>query len=110
MEIIKETPLSMPEMKEKIEELKKRDKDLNFRAKKVEEYLNQVSKIKNYKDFKKELESLDIPRLKEKHIALIMNICPKDEDSLKTILSSENLTLKKEDMTKIIEVVIKHAP
>ncbi|MFH1376956.1 MAG: hypothetical protein ABIH25_04960 [Candidatus Woesearchaeota archaeon] len=109
MEIIKETPLCLPEMKEKLEIFKKRDKELNFRAKKVEGYLNHATKIKDYKEFKKDLESLELSRLKEKHTALIINICPKDEDSLKTILSSENLTLKKEDMTKILEVVNKYA-
>lgn len=96
-------------MKEKIESLKKRDKELNFRAKKVEAHLNNVVKIKDHKNFKKSLESLELARLKDKHVSLIINICPKDEDSLKTILSSENLTLKKEDMTKILEVVNKYA-
>ena len=109
MEIISEKPLSLPEMKEKIESLKKREKELNFRVKKVEAYLSQATKIKEYKSFISDLENLEIARLKEKHIALIINIAPKDEDSLKIILSSENLTLRKEDMTKILEVVDKYA-
>ena len=67
-----------------------------------------MTKIKDYKTFKKDLENLNLARLKEKHITLIINICPKDEDSLKTILSSENLTLKQEDINKIIEIVNKY--
>ena len=109
MEIIKETPISLLEMKERVAKLKKRDKDLNFRGKKVETYLNQIAKIKDYKTFKKDLEDLNLARLREKHIVLILNICPTDEDSLKTILSGENLTLKQEDMKQIIKVVNKYA-
>ena len=108
MEIVNQTPISIPEMKDRIAELKKRDKELNFRGKKVEEYVNQIAKIKDYKTFKKDLEDLNLARLKEKHITLIINIGPADEDSLKTILSSENLTLKQEDINKIIEIVKKH--
>ncbi len=109
MEITKQIPISVPEMKENIDAMKKRDKELNFRAKKVEEYLNNVPKTKTYKDLKKDLESAGITRLKEKHIALIINILPKDIDSLRTILSGENLTLKQEDLDKIMNIVNKHA-
>ena len=96
-------------MKGNIDAMKKRDKELNFRAKKVEEYLNNVTKTKTYKELKKELESAGITRLKEKHITLIINILPTDIDSLRTILSGENLTLKQEDLDKIMKIVKKHA-
>jgi len=109
MEIIEQTPISVPEMKEHIDSMKKRDKELNFRAKKVEEYLNNTPKTKTYKELKKELESAGITRLKEKHIVLIINITPKDIDSLRAILTGENLTLKQEDLDKILSIVKKHA-
>jgi len=109
MEIIEQKPLNLNEMKEQIEEIKKRDKELNFRAKKVEEYLNKITKTKAYKELKQSLESLGITRLKPKHVALIINILPKDIDALRMILSGENLTLKNEDLEKILETVKKHA-
>ena len=109
MEIIEKKPLNINEMKEQVEEIKKRDKELNFRAKKVEEYLNKVAKTKSYKELKQSLEGLKITRLKEKHITLIINILPTDIDSLRIILSGENLTLKNEDLEKILETVKKHA-
>jgi len=37
----------------------------------------------------------------------IIDLCPKDLDSLKVILTGENITLKQEDMEKIIEVIKK---
>lgn len=109
MEIIEQKSLSLPEMKERVDEMKKRDKELNFRAKKVEEYLSKIPKTKVYKELKQQIESLGITRLKEKHITLIINILPEDTDSLRLILSSENLTLKNEDLEKIVDTVKKHA-
>jgi DNA-directed RNA polymerase subunit F len=38
-EVIKETPITIVELKEEIEKIKKRDGELNFRATKTEEYL-----------------------------------------------------------------------
>ncbi len=95
-------------MEKHIQEMKKRDKELNFRAKKVEEYLKTVPKVKDYEKLKKDLESADIGRLKEKHIALIINISPKDVDSLRAVLSGENITLKEEDLKKIVDIVNKY--
>jgi len=109
MEIVNEKPASINEIKVHISTIKKREKELNFRAKKVEEYLNSVAKIKKAPEFRKDLEELEISRLREKNMVHIMNICPKDSDSLKSILSSENLTLKEEDLKKILDVVNKYA-
>jgi DNA-directed RNA polymerase subunit F len=109
MEIINEKPVSINEIKVYVDSIKKREKELNFRAKKVEEYLNNVAKLKKAPDFRKNLEGLDISRLREKSIVHIMNICPKESDSLKSVLSSENLTLKEDDLKKILDVVNKYA-
>lgn len=110
-EIIKETPLSLIEMKEKLQEIKKRDKELNFRAKKTEEYLNVIAKIKLNKanELKKELENLEIARLKPNQIIKLVDVLPKDMDSLRMLFSNENLTLKQEDITKILDIVKKYA-
>lgn len=108
MKIIEEKPISLPEMDYHIQEMKKRDKEINFRAKKVEEYLKVVPKVKDYKKITKELEDLQIQRLRPKHIALIINILPIDMDSLRAILSGENITLKDDDLNKIVDVVKKY--
>lgn len=109
MEVTNERPVSIHEIKSHVDAMKKRDKELNFRAKKVEEYLGSLARIKKATEFRKDMEDLDISRLREKSIVHIMNICPKDLDSLKSILSSENLTLKEEDLKKILDVVNKYA-
>jgi DNA-directed RNA polymerase subunit F len=109
--IVKETPLNMAEMRHRLEEIKKRDKELNFRAKKTEEYLNLASKIKLQKadELKKELQKLEIERLKPTLITKIIDILPKDLDSLRSIFSNEALSLKEDDIVKILDVVKKYA-
>ena len=109
MEIISKKSLSLNEIKEKLDEIKKRDKELNFRGKKVSEYLNVVTGKKDNKELRKDLENLGITRLNEYHMTIIMNIMPVDIDSLRTILSGENLTLKQEDLEKVLDAVKKYA-
>lgn len=108
MEIVDQRPVSLPEMEKYVQEMKKRDKELNFRAKKVEEYFNNVPKVKDHEKLLKDLQGSQISRLKPKHMALIVNIFPTDVDSLRTVLSGENITLKEEDLKKIVEIVNKY--
>ncbi len=105
IEIIKEKPLTLIETKKLLEKIEKRDKELPTRTQKTKEYLNKFAKLtlKEVKDLKEKLIKLNITRLKEKTIAKIIDIQPKDIDSLRIILSTENLTLKQEDLQKIIE-------
>lgn len=107
MEIVQETPLSLPETKEKLTKVKSRDKELNFRGKKVEDYLT-IIKTKDHKKLVKDLNDLNIQRLRERQITLIINILPQDTDSLRTLLSNENLTLKQEDLQRIVDAVKKY--
>ena len=109
IEILQEEPLALHEIKEKLQEIKKRDKELSFRTNKAEEYLNIITKtIKKPKDLEKDLNSLKLQRLKPKQIKKIIDLQPIDLDSIKTVLSHENLTLKQEELQKIIETVKKH--
>ncbi len=110
LQTISETPISLIEMKEKLVEIKKRDKELNFRAKKVEEYLNNTVKIKQKKadELKADLEALKLQRLKQSHIIKIIDIQPRDMDSLRAVLTSESTTLKQEELSKILDTVKKH--
>lgn len=111
IQIINETPLALYGLKERLAEIKKRDKELSFRGKKAEEYLNVVvkSKEKKLNELKEQLTRLEISRLKISQIIKIVDILPKDMDSLKIIFSGEATTLKLEDMTKILDTVKKYA-
>ncbi|MBI2671090.1 hypothetical protein HYX18_03900 [Candidatus Woesearchaeota archaeon] len=110
IQVIKENPLCLAEIRQKLEEIKKRDKELNFRAKKTEDYLNSVTKLKLQKaeELKKELHNLGIERLRPLLIVKLIDVLPKDMDSLRALFSNESLSLKEEDFTKILDVVKKY--
>ncbi len=107
MKVLEERPLTLTELRDKLEIIEKRDKDLSFRANKTKEYLNSFStkKHKEVESLKKKIEELNVPRLKERHIAKIIDISPKDMDSLKLLLSGEAITVKDEDLKKILSLL-----
>ncbi len=112
LQVINETPLALYELKEKLADIKKRDKELSFRGKKGEDYLNVVVKTKEKKlsELKEQLTRLEISRLKQIQIIKIVDVLPKDIDSLKIIFSGESTTtLKQEDMARILDTVKKYA-
>jgi len=107
LKVIEERPINMVELKSKIAKIKKRDKELNFRSKKVSEYLNAFVELneKEAKELSKKILELNIPRLKDRHVVKVLDIMPKDIDSLKALFSGENITIKQEDLARILEVI-----
>ena len=109
IEIKNETPLTYSEVAEKLKTIKKNigDEELSFRTKKAEEYLEAFGKegLKKIEEITKKLGELDISRLKEKQIANLADIQPVDEDSVKMILANDNITLKQEDVKKIVDCI-----
>jgi DNA-directed RNA polymerase subunit F len=105
--VISETPVTMAEVKFELEGIKGRDKELNFRSQRTDEYLNIFVKIdtKKAEDLKKKLEKLSIPRMGAEHIVKIVDLLPKTVEELKIILQGYPLTITKENMQKIVDVV-----
>ncbi len=104
-EIISEKAIDMNELRVELEKIKKRDKELNFRALRTEEYLQHFATLKNSGELYKKIEALKIPRLKDQHIVKIIDLMPKTADELKVVLQSYPLTVNNENMKKISEVV-----
>src|SRR3989344_2855342 len=104
IEIVSEKPLTLPEVKEMIVEVKKNG-ELGFRANKTIEYTELFVKQKPSEtaEMKKKIEELNIMRLKDKVITKIVDLMPADAESLKMILATENITVKQEDLVKILE-------
>lgn len=102
-----EIPLSLINVKEKLEEIKKRDKALSQKASRTVEYAERFTKInkKQAVEINKKIQELNISRIKDKHIAKLTDLMPDDIDSLRIIFASENLTLKQEDLQKILEII-----
>lgn len=106
-ELIKETPITIVELKEHLKTIKKRDEELNFRAGKTEDYLNNFVTIKpkEAKELIKKLKELNIPRLKEEHIAKIIDLLPDHPEEVKSTLQGYTITVTKENLKKIADVV-----
>jgi DNA-directed RNA polymerase subunit F len=107
IENISQRAIGMIEVKEKLEAIKKEQKELNFRSEKVLEYLNehQLLKAKDFEAKKLKLEELGLLRLTKKIVIKILDTQPREVESLKAILAGEDITLKQDDLTKIIEAI-----
>ena len=100
-----ETPINIYQLKGELERIKARDKELNFRANRVEDYLNQVAIHKHANELFEKLTKLNIPRLKEQHIHKIMDIAPTTVNELKVLLQGYTITVNNEMMKKIIDTI-----
>ncbi len=104
IEVLSEKSVNTAELKEHLES----QKDLNFRAQKTLEYLQQTStlEVKKAKSLIKKLEEAGVPRLKELHFNKIVDTLPKTSDDVKTILQGYNITVSNENLKKIADVVV----
>ncbi|SRR3989338_8068661 len=101
--IIEENPVSMLRVKE----IFSKKKELSERENRLKDYINVFCKLdkKKEEELRKKLNSLNVSRLKERHIVKIIDVLPEDMDDLKVLVAGEPLGLKQEDMKKIVEVV-----
>jgi DNA-directed RNA polymerase subunit F len=100
-----ETPINKYQVREFLDSLKKKDKELNERAQKT--FDNLVLDDVDYKKLSKEIEKLEIPRLKSRHIIKIIDIFPQDLEGLSALFNGENITLNQESLQKILSVIPK---
>ena len=105
MQIISETPINIYQLKKELERIKKRDNELNFRANRTEEYMNQITTLKNADELFEKINSLNIPRLKEQHIHKIIDIEPTTVNELKVVLQGYPITLNNESIKKIVDTI-----
>ena len=99
-------PLSMPEVKEILQEKNQEDPKI----KKVVGYIKKFSKLKpeKAKALKREISELNIVKLKNRHISKIIDIMPEDMDDLKKIFVGEDITLDQNESINILNVVKKY--
>jgi DNA-directed RNA polymerase subunit F len=105
--IVEEAPISMVQMREELDAIKKKEKDLNFRSNKTYEYLNQSVTLsrKKYDELFKKIDALKISRLRDQHIIKIIDLMPGSIDELKAVLQSYTITVTNDNMKKIVELV-----
>jgi len=109
MEIVKETPINIWELEAEIKKIKKRDKESNYRVGKVEEYLNFCHRLKptDYKELKKALTDLNIPRLRDQHINKLIDVMPSLPDDVKVVLDEYPITIAKTNFETIAKTIKK---
>ncbi|MBN2880464.1 hypothetical protein JXM83_00265 [Candidatus Woesearchaeota archaeon] len=110
-DIIEMNPISSSEMKDELKKIQKRDGELNFRANKAMEYLDQFKTLKksDAKSLISEIESMGISRIRLEHIVKIVDLLPQSVEDLKMLMGGYNVTLPKESMEQIIDAVKKVA-
>ena len=104
-QVISEVPINIYQLKKELERIKKRDSELNFRANKTEEYLQQIAAVKNADELFDKLMKLAIPRLREQHIHKLIDIMPTTLNELKVVLQSYTITVNNESMKKIVDSI-----
>lgn len=105
MEVISENPISAYQLKSELEKIKKRDKELNFRAAKTEEHLISINAPKNLDALFEKISKMDIPRLKEQQIRKIIDVMPLTIKDLKVVLQGYTISVTNENMKKIVDAV-----
>lgn len=111
-EILEEEGLSMSEIKTELLAIKKRDKELNYRANSCLDYLNHfetLDKKKSDELFKK-IKDLDVPRIREAYIKKIIDILPRDVESLKIIIQAYPITVNNDNCKKIVDTINNFLP
>ena len=105
--IIKETPITMADIKEELEKIKKKSEKINFRAEKTDEYLHQFTQLSlaKSKELREKIEKLKIPRLKEEYMIKIIDLLPCSSEEVKSILQGYTTTVTNENLKKIAEVI-----
>ena len=105
--LVEEKTVTLAEVKKNLAEIRKRDGELNFRANKAEEYLNDLDILSPEKaqELQKKLEGLKISRLKEDQITKIIDLLPTSVEDLKIILQGYTVSISKKDMEQVISVV-----
>lgn len=106
MDLVSETFVTDAEAKELLE-MKRKEAELKFEQKNAVEVLGKFVTLdaKKSRDLVNELRK--VPALRERQIIAIVNFLPKDTDDLRAILNKEYSSLKKEDITLILETVKK---
>ncbi len=110
--VLKEEPMSIPEVKEDLANIKKRDKELTFRGTKAEDYLAQYSDIdgKKAKELYSKIDGLKIPRLKDLHVKKLIDLLPATANDVKIVLQGYAVTVKADGLKKIAEAIKGFAP
>ena len=104
--IIDERPITLSHLKAEIDRISQ-ETGLTFRGEKTKNYLEgfATEDPKRVEELREQIEGLNIPRLKDRHIIKVLDVMPTDIDSLKILFSGETLTISDDDLKRILDVI-----
>ena len=107
MEVINEEPISSVELRAELERIKKRDKELNFRGNKTEEYLGHFVSLdkKKAQELSSKIQAIKVPRLKKVHIIKLMDVMPVTPEEVKLVLQGFTITVNQENLKKLAKAI-----
>lgn len=109
-EILEKYPLTMSELKTELAAITKRDGELGFRASKANEYVtgfSTLSKTAN-NDLRKQIQELNVLRMKEDHVAKIIDLMPVNANDLNQVLAGFGLSVSKDQQAKLLKLLDEH--
>ncbi len=111
-EVIKMTPVTLAEVKNELNRIKKRDEELNFRGNKSEDYISSLHVIseKAAKELYSAIEKIGILRIKPEHIVKFIDILPSTIEETKYVVQSMGLTTNKENISNLFKVISEYLP
>ena len=109
--VISESPITISELKEGIDKIKKRDSEPSFRVTRTDEYLQAFSSLSNKQaaELVEKINKLNVPRLKDVHVCKIVDLMPTDPNDLKMILQSYTLTVSNDNIKKVADLIKEYA-
>ena len=107
IKILEEKPITMADVKDELSKIKKKKGELNYRANKTYDYLQEFTKLSQPKtaELIQKIYALKVPRLKEEHIVKIVDTLPKYPEEVKLLLSGYTITISQESAKKIADTV-----
>ncbi len=111
-QLLEERPLCLAELKHKLQCVKEKETELNFRANKTEEYLQSITILssKDVKELMQKITDLGVSRLKPEHIVKIVDLLPRSANDCKLLLQNSGLVVTAENLKKIIDLVDEFYP
>ena len=106
-QFIEEKSLCLVDLKETLANIEKRDTQLNYLSTKVKDYLDLFVTLspKKKEELHKKLNDLNLTRLREDHIAKILDFLPRTVNDLKVVLQAYPLSMPKKDQESIVQVI-----
>lgn len=106
VEIIKETPITLAEVKSELEKAQKRDGELTFRGNKTLEHVSQCTSLntKKVKELREKLVAAE-SRLKEQHIVKLIDVLPTSIEDVRLVLQGYTIQIKEDTLKKIVEAI-----